>query len=223
MSRKQLLFISLSLIVAIGLISLLFRSSEQGEASKFQGGLSQETLLRKENSMFEGDSGFLDFSGNKEEGKLSSESVVEEEKQNAKPKSYLESLSPEEKSKLYERMYERFKPLVEKFPNNSLIPKKLSDEEAARKKELEDRYYQIQRDILERKDVPKSDMGFYLDTKLKRSDDMLEILKYGLENYKKTADGRPLNPEYEKLLMERLDSIGKSREEVVNAKKGLEP
>ncbi|MFB5651160.1 hypothetical protein ACE5IS_10975 [Leptospira wolffii] len=178
--------------------------------------------MRKENSVFEGGTGFLDFSASAEEESANS-SQTPESSSSSKPKSYWESLSEEDKAKLYEKMYEKYKPLLDKFPNNSLIPKKLSEEEQAKKKEAEDRYYRIQRDILERKDVPKEEMGFYLDTKLKRSDDMTEILKYGLETYKKASESQALNPEFERLIRERLESIEKSREEVLTARKALNP
>ncbi|TGL47441.1 LIC_20245 family lipoprotein [Leptospira wolffii] len=222
MNRKRLTLLLVFVFLCAFALYLLFESSEDKESSKFQGGLSQETLLRKENSVFEGGTGFLDFSASAEEESANS-SQTPESSSSSKPKSYWESLSEEDKAKLYEKMYEKYKPLLDKFPNNSLIPKKLSEEEQAKKKEAEDRYYRIQRDILERKDVPKEEMGFYLDTKLKRSDDMTEILKYGLETYKKASESQALNPEFERLIRERLESIEKSREEVLTARKALNP
>ncbi|TGK10447.1 hypothetical protein EHQ81_10710 [Leptospira selangorensis] len=220
--KRTFLILSILIVSLIGIFYLLFPGTSTTENSSYQGGLSEETLTRQENSLFEGGS-FLDFSGHVEETVSGPIAVTEEP--NSKPsrtKSYLESLSPEERAKLYDRLYEKFKPLTEKFPNNSLIPKKLSEEELAKKKENEDNYYRIQREILERKDVPKEEMSFYLNAKLKRSDDMLEILKYGMENYQKLVGENPknANPEYEKLIKERLDGISKSREEVISAQKG---
>lgn len=223
MNQKRTYLILFILIVSlIGIFYLLFPGTSTPENTNYQGGLSQETLTRQENSLFEGGT-FLDFSGHVEETVSGPVAVsAEPGSKPSRTKSYLESLSPEERAKLYEQMYERFKPLTEKFPNNSLIPKKLSEEEIAKKKENEDHYYRVQREILERKDVPKEEMSFYLNTKLKRSDDMLEILKYGMENYQKLVGENPksANPEYEKLLKERLDGISKSREEVISAQKG---
>ncbi|EIE01062.1 LIC_20245 family lipoprotein [Leptospira licerasiae] len=220
--KRTYLILSLLIVSLIGIFYLLFPETSTKENTSYQGGLSEETLNRKENSLFEGGS-FLDFSGHVEETVSGPVAIVGEP--NSKPtktKSYLESLSPEERAKLYEQLYEKFKPLTEKFPNNSLIPKKLSEEEIAKKKENEDHYYRVQREILERKDVPKEEMSFYLNTKLKRSDDMIEILKYGMENYQKLVGENPknANPEYEKLLKERLDGLSKSREEVISAQKG---
>ncbi|TGL58949.1 LIC_20245 family lipoprotein [Leptospira sarikeiensis] len=219
--KKTYIVITLLIISLIGIFYLLFPgASEHKENTNYQGGLSEETLLRKESSVFEGGS-FLDFSGHVEET-ASGPVAVQSETEPTKKKSYLESLTPEERAKLYEQMYEKFKPLTEKFPNNSLIPKKLTEEQTRKKKEDEDNYYRIQREILERKDVPKEEMTFYLSTKLKRSDDMLEILNYGMENYRKLVSDNPKssNLEYEKLLKERLESISKSREEVLAAQKG---
>ncbi|PJZ48563.1 LIC_20245 family lipoprotein [Leptospira saintgironsiae] len=220
--KRTYLILSIIIVSLIGIFYLLFPGTSTNENTSYQGGLSEETLTRKENSLFEGGS-FLDFSGHVEETVSAPVAITEEPvSKPSKTKSYLESLSPEEKAKLYEQLYEKFKPLTEKFPNNSLIPKKLSEEEIAKKKENEDRYYRIQREILERKDVPKEEMSFYLNAKLKRSDDMLEILKYGMENYQKLVNENPKNsnPEYEKLVKERLDGISKSREEVISAQKG---
>ncbi len=223
MNRKKLILLLSSVFAFFIFLSfyLFSVSNDEKDSTKFQGGLSQKTLLQKENSLFDSGSDFLNFSGNPEEETAVSSTGAESEP--AKPKSYLESLTPEEKAKLYERMYERFKPLVEKFPNNSLIPRKLTEAETAKRKEDEDHYYRVQREILERKDVPKDEMSFYLSTKLKRSDDMLEILKFGMENYQKAVLTQPTNPEYEKILKDRLDSISKGREEVINARKAIEP
>ncbi|PJZ76541.1 LIC_20245 family lipoprotein [Leptospira neocaledonica] len=220
--KRTYLILSVFIVSLIGIFYLLFPEPSAKENTYYQGGLSEETLTRKENSLFEGGS-FLDFSGHVEETVAGPVAVVSEpDSKPTKTKSYLESLSPEERAKLYDQLYERFKPLTEKFPNNSLIPKKLSEEETAKKKENEDHYYRVQREILERKDVSKEEMSFYLNTKLKRSDDMLEILKYGMENYQKLVGENPksANLEYEKLLKERLDGLSKSREEVISAQKG---
>ncbi|PKA16185.1 LIC_20245 family lipoprotein [Leptospira haakeii] len=220
--KRTFLILSLLIVSLIGIFYLLFPGTSTKENPSYQGGLSEETLTRQENSLFEGGS-FLDFSGHVEETVSGPIAVAEEPSSKpSRTKSYLESLSPEERAKLYDQLYEKFKPLTEKFPNNSLIPKKLSEEEMAKKKENEDHYYRIQREILERKDVAKEEMSFYLNAKLKRSDDMLEILKYGMENYQKLVGENPknANPEYEKLIKERLDGISKSREEVISAQNG---
>ncbi|TGK01765.1 hypothetical protein EHQ53_14900 [Leptospira langatensis] len=224
MTRKLVyFFVALAfLILAISSYFLFNPSSEENEAS-LQGGLSRETVLRKENSVFDG-GGFLEFSESSEGSVIDQTQNASEEEKPAKPKSYLDGLSPEERAKLYEKMYERFKPLVEKFPNNTLIPRKLTEAEAQKRKEDEDHYYRIQGEILERRDVPKEEMTFYLNSKLKRSDDMLEILQYGLDNYKKMVSENSQSPnlEYEKMVNERLESITKSKEEVLSAKKGMD-
>ncbi|MEI1279373.1 hypothetical protein V6Z05_13680 [Leptospira venezuelensis] len=220
--KRTYLILSVLIVSLIGIFYLLFPGTSTKESTSYQGGLSEETLTRQENSLFEGGS-FLDFSGHVEETASGPVALVEESgSKPTKTKTYLESLSPEERAKLYDQLYEKFKPLTEKFPNNSLIPRKLSEEEIAKKKENEDHYYRVQREILERKDVPKEEMSFYLNAKLKRSDDMLEILKYGMENYRKLVEENPksANPQYEKLVKERLDGISKSREEVISAQKG---
>ncbi|TGK03816.1 hypothetical protein EHO59_09790 [Leptospira semungkisensis] len=224
MTRKIIYSISVLVFLLVAISSyFLFSSSSEENEVVLQGGLSKETVLRKENSVFDG-GGFLEFSESSEEPAVDQDKTSDGEEKSPKPKSYLDSLSPEERAKLYEKMYERFKPLVEKFPNNTLIPRKLTDAETRKRKEDEDHYYRIQGEILDRRDVPKEEMTFYLNTKLKRSDDMLEILQYGMDNYKKmvSENAQSQNPEYEKMIKERLESIEKSKEEVLNAKKGMD-
>ncbi|EPG72484.1 hypothetical protein LEP1GSC058_0236 [Leptospira fainei serovar Hurstbridge str. BUT 6] len=219
--KHRFFFYSIFVILLLSVLLIAFWSPADNERKSelLQGGLSQDTVSRKESSLFDSSSGFVDFSGSTEE-KVSdpNEPKIPEEK-----KSYLDKLSDEDRAKLYEQMYERFKPLADRFPNNRLIPRKISSEEAVKRKEEEDNYYRIQSDLLDRKEVSKEDMNFFLDTKLKRSDDMLEILKYSMENFEKSsASDRSTNSEYGKIVKERIENIEKSRGEVLASKKSNE-
>ncbi|PJZ70779.1 hypothetical protein CH373_07650 [Leptospira perolatii] len=220
--NKRYLIYGILAFLAIVLIYLFLPTDEINESSSvLQGGLSEGNVARREESIFESQNGFLDFSGSAEEGSSQSESSTSDSSNKTEQKSYWDKLSPAEKTKLYEQMYERFKPLAEKFPNNKLIPRKLSQEETDKRKEEEDHYYQIQGDLLERREVSKDDMSYYLDTKLKKSDDMLEVLRYGFEQIEKIKPNTPGASEYINLMKERLESIEKGREEVLEAKKKL--
>ncbi|EQA46238.1 hypothetical protein LEP1GSC050_0487 [Leptospira broomii serovar Hurstbridge str. 5399] len=219
--KPRLFFYSIFAVLLLSglLISFWSPTDNKRKSELLQGGLSQETVSRQEHSLFDSSSGFVDFSGTTEERSTDpNEPKIPDEK-----KSYLDKLSDEDRAKLYEQMYERFKPLADRFPDNRLIPRKISSEEAAKRKEEEDHYYRIQSDLLDRKEVSKEDMNFFLDTKLKRSDDMLEILKYSIENFEKSSksDGSP-NGEYGKIVRERIENIEKSREEVLASKKSNE-
>ncbi|EQA35891.1 hypothetical protein LEP1GSC047_0280 [Leptospira inadai serovar Lyme str. 10] len=206
-----------AILVLSGVLISFWSPRDNGRKSELlQGGLSQDTVSRQEYSLFESSSGFVDFSGTTEEKAVDpNEPRLPEEK-----KSYLDKLSEEDRAKLYEQMYERFKPLADRFPDNRFIPRKISSEEAAKRKEEEDHYYRIQSDLLDRREVSKEDMNFFLDTKLKRSDDMLEILKYSMENFEKSSGSdRSANSEYGKIVRERIENIEKSRAEVLASKK----
>ncbi|TGK09026.1 hypothetical protein EHO60_13485 [Leptospira fletcheri] len=217
--NRRILFLTLIAFCVPALVYLGFfwiPAEAKKEDSVLQGGLSRRTVSSGEGSLFDRSSDFMRFAEPTEE--------IEHDDTTAKEGTSSESdRKEEERAKLLEQSYERFKPLAARFPNNRMIPKRLSQEETAKRREEEIRYDSIQSDLLEKREVLKEDLSFYLDQKLKRSDDMLEILKYGLESAQKSVpSATEPNAEYLKIVRERIENIEKNRSEVLSAKKNLE-
>ncbi|TGK20103.1 hypothetical protein EHO61_06255 [Leptospira fluminis] len=219
--NRRILFLSLISFLVLALVYFGFfwiPAEAEKEETVLQGGLSRRTVSSGEGSLFDGSSDFVHFQEPTEEtetdhdGKTAAAGTSSESDRNE-----------EERAKLLEQSYERFKPLADRFPNNRMIPKKLSPEETAKRREEETRYDSIQSDLLEKREVLKEDLSFYLNEKLKRSDDMLEILKYGLESVQKSLPiATDTNAEYLKIVRERIENIEKNRSEVLSAKKNIE-
>ncbi|EMN49858.1 hypothetical protein LEP1GSC088_0213 [Leptospira interrogans str. L1207] len=73
---------------------------------------------------------------------------------------------------------------------------------------------------MEGREVIKPEMEFYLDSKIKKTKDMVEILEYSMKFFQ---DSRKNDQDSSlKLIEERLVSLQKSREELVLAKKKLD-
>ncbi|EMJ96624.1 LIC_20245 family lipoprotein [Leptospira alstonii] len=179
------------------------------EGEKLKGGLSRNTVMREENSLFESGN-FLDFPAAEESETWGASK--------AEATSFYSSLSVQEKERIRKEVIQKVKPLAERFPDNSLIPRELNKEQEEKRKKDEERMYDIRVALLEGREVAKSDMEFYLDSKIKKSNDMTEILEYGLKFFK---DSRRNDSEL-KIVEERLSSLQKSREELIFAKKNLE-
>ncbi|WP_061249589.1 LIC_20245 family lipoprotein [Leptospira alstonii] len=179
------------------------------EGEKLKGGLSRNTVMREENSLFESGN-FLDFPAAEESETWGASK--------AEATSFYSSLSVQEKERIRKEVIQKVKPLAERFPDNSLIPRELNKEQEEKRKKDEERMYDIRVALLEGREVAKSDMEFYLDSKIKKSNDMTEILEYGLKFFK---DSRRNDSEL-KIVEEHLSSLQKSREELIFAKKNLE-
>ncbi|AOP36589.1 hypothetical protein A0128_21555 [Leptospira tipperaryensis] len=212
-------------ILGIVLLSLVYLVFENGETSfsrengneKLKSGLSRNTVDQDENSLFESGN-FLDFSksGVAENADVGSSEASAGE---AAAGGY-SSLSPEERERVRKEVIQKVKPLADRFPDNSMIPRELSKEEEEKRKRDEERMSEIRTALLEGREVEKPEMKFYLDSKIKRSNDMEEILEYSLKFFKDSQKNFPdssLN-----VIQERLQAIQKGREELVQAKKSLD-
>ncbi|GIX42991.1 MAG: hypothetical protein KatS3mg129_2724 [Leptospiraceae bacterium] len=93
---------------------------------------------------------------------------------------------------------EAFDKLREKFPNNSLIPKRMTPEEKKAQEEKQRRMLEIQSKISVRKATPE-EIEEYYEYQKKPIQDRLELLRYVLE---KLADELPedLKGQYEEVL-----------------------
>ncbi|EQA71972.1 hypothetical protein LEP1GSC059_0969 [Leptospira noguchii serovar Panama str. CZ214] len=130
------------------------------------------------------------------------------------------SLSLEEKDRIRKEVIQRLKSFADRFPNNSLIPRELTKKQEDKRKKDEERMFEIRMALLEGREVVRPEMEFYLDSKIKKTEDMVEILEYSMKFFqdsRKNDQGSSL-----KLMEERLVSLRKSTEELVVAKKKLE-
>ncbi len=108
---------------------------------------------------------------------------------------------------------ERFQQLKERFPNNSLLPTKLSPAEKDQKKQLEQRVSDATRAVLSRT-ASKEQVSTYYDFMEKQSKDRLEIVKYLVDIQKGSGD-----PEQEKKLetiqqtmIQQLEQVQKDKQ-----------
>ncbi|EMJ93723.1 hypothetical protein LEP1GSC198_1551 [Leptospira kirschneri str. JB] len=215
MNRKILY--SILLIFLCFTVSLFFL--EEGKSSKsnssenvrLSNGLSRNTVIRKEDSLFEsGD--FLNFTESEDLAVTDISSITT-------PKNEYSTLSPEEKDKIRKEVIQRVKSFADRFPDNLLIPRELTKAQEDKRKKDEERMSEVRIALLEGREVVKPEMEFYLDSKIKKTEDMVEILEYSMKFFqdsRKNNQGSSL-----KLIEERLVSLQKSREELTFAKKNL--
>ncbi|EMK06559.1 MULTISPECIES: LIC_20245 family lipoprotein [Leptospira] len=215
MNRKILY--SILLIFLCFTVSLFFL--EEGKSSKsnssenvrLSNGLSRNTVIRKEDSLFEsGD--FLNFTESEDLAVTDISSITT-------PKNEYSTLSPEEKDKIRKEVIQRVKSFADRFPDNLLIPRELTKAQEDKRKKDEERMSEVRIALLEGREVVKPEMEFYLDSKIKKTEDMVEILEYSMKFFQ---DSRKNNQDSSlKLIEERLVSLQKSREELTFAKKNL--
>ncbi|EMO03209.1 hypothetical protein LEP1GSC116_1805 [Leptospira interrogans serovar Icterohaemorrhagiae str. Verdun HP] len=129
-------------------------------------------------------------------------------------------MSSEEKDRIRKEVIQRVKSLADRFPDNSLIPRELTKTQEDKRKKDEERISEVRIALLEGREVIKPEMEFYLDSKIKKTKDMVEILEYSMKFFQ---DSRKNDQDSSlKLIEERLVSLQKSREELVLAKKKLD-
>ncbi|TGK27678.1 hypothetical protein EHQ05_07750 [Leptospira yasudae] len=190
-------------------------SSRSGN-ERLANGLSRDTVNREEGSLFESGN-FLDFS-NASESDTNVASTGDAS--SAEAAGGYSNLSPEEKERIRKEVIQKVKPLADRFPNNSLIPRELTKEQEEKKKKDEERMDEVRAALLEGREVAKPEMTFYLDSKIKRSDDMTEILEYSVQFFKDAGRNYPTSSL--KVIEERLHSLRESKNELLNAKKNLD-
>ncbi|PJZ52925.1 LIC_20245 family lipoprotein [Leptospira adleri] len=223
--KKKLIYSVLGIVILF-LIYLVFDNGETGfsrdkENEKLKSGLSRATVDQDENSLFESGN-FLDFSrsGVTENSNVDSVSNEGSSEEAAAEGGGYSNLSPEERERLRKEVIRKVKPLADRFPGNSMIPRELTREEEEKRKRDEERMSEIRIALLEGREVEKPEMKFYLDSKIRRSNDMEEILEYSLKFFKESQKNFPDSSL--KVIQERLITIQKGREELVQAKKNLD-
>ncbi|EJO67972.1 hypothetical protein LEP1GSC132_0100 [Leptospira kirschneri str. 200803703] len=185
--------------------------SNSSENVRLSNGLSRNTVIRKEDSLFEsGD--FLNFTESEDLAVTDISSITT-------PKNEYSTLSPEEKDRIRKEVIQRVKSFADRFPDNLLIPRELTKAQEDKRKKDEERMSEVRIALLEGREVVKPEMEFYLDSKIKKTEDMVEILEYSMKFFqdsRKNNQGSSL-----KLIEERLVSLQKSKEELTFAKKNL--
>ncbi|KAA1264205.1 hypothetical protein C4X99_00685 [Leptospira interrogans serovar Geyaweera] len=186
--------------------------NDSSENVSLSNGLSRSTVIRREDSLFESGN-FLNFTE-------SEDLPVTNISSTNTPKNEYSTLSSEEKDRIREEVIQRVKSLADRFPDNSLIPRELTKTQEDKRKKDEERISEVRIALLEGREVIKPEMEFYLDSKIKKTKDMVEILEYSMKFFQ---DSRKNDQDSSlKLIEERLVSLQKSREELVLAKKKLD-
>ncbi len=186
--------------------------NDSSENVSLSNGLSRSTVIRREDSLFESGN-FLNFTE-------SEDLPVTNISSTNTPKNEYSTLSSEEKDRIRKEVIQRVKSLADRFPDNSLIPRELTKTQEDKRKKDEERISEVRIALLEGREVIKPEMEFYLDSKIKKTKDMVEILEYSMKSFQ---DSRKNDQDSSlKLIEERLVSLQKSREELVLAKKKLD-
>ncbi|WP_061241515.1 LIC_20245 family lipoprotein [Leptospira interrogans] len=186
--------------------------NDSSENLSLSNGLSRSTVIRREDSLFESGN-FLNFTE-------SEDLPVTNISSTNTPKNEYSTLSSEEKDRIRKEVIQRVKSLADRFPDNSLIPRELTKTQEDKRRKDEERISEVRIALLEGREVIKPEMEFYLDSKIKKTKDMVEILEYSMKFFQ---DSRKNDQDSSlKLIEERLVSLQKSREELVLAKKKLD-
>ncbi len=186
--------------------------NDSSENVSLSNGLSRSTVIRREDSLFESGN-FLNFTE-------SEDLPITNISSTNTPKNEYSTLSSEEKDRIRKEVIQRVKSLADRFPDNSLIPRELTKTQEDKRKKDEERISEVRIALLEGREVIKPEMEFYLDSKIKKTKDMVEILEYSMKFFQ---DSRKNDQDSSlKLIEERLVSLQKSREELALAKKKLD-
>ncbi|EMF74022.1 hypothetical protein LEP1GSC145_2436 [Leptospira interrogans serovar Djasiman str. LT1649] len=186
--------------------------NDSSENVSLSNGLSRSTVIRREDSLFESGN-FLNFTE-------SEDLPVTNISSTNTPKNEYSTLSSEEKDRIRKEVIQRVKSLADRFPDNSLIPRELTKTQEDKRRKDEERISEVRIALLEGREVIKPEMEFYLDSKIKKTKDMVEILEYSMKFFQ---DSRKNDQDSSlKLIEERLVSLQKSKEELVLAKKKLD-
>ncbi|WP_061244394.1 LIC_20245 family lipoprotein [Leptospira interrogans] len=215
---KKILYSILLIFLCSSVVFMFFLEEEKilkndsSENVSLSNGLSRSTVIRREDSLFESGN-FLNFTE-------SEDLPVTNISSTNTPKNEYSTLSSEEKDRIRKEVIQRVKSLADRFPDNSLIPRELTKTQEDKRKKDEERISEVRIALLEGREVIKPEMEFYLDSKIKKTKDMVEILEYSMKSFQ---DSRKNDQDSSlKLIEERLVSLQKSREELVLAKKKLD-
>ncbi|WP_000037753.1 LIC_20245 family lipoprotein [Leptospira interrogans] len=215
---KKILYSILLIFLCSSVVFMFFLEEEKilkndsSENVSLSNGLSRSTVIRREDSLFESGN-FLNFTE-------SEDLPVTNISSTNTPKNEYSTLSSEEKDRIRKEVIQRVKSLADRFPDNSLIPRELTKTQEDKRRKDEERISEVRIALLEGREVIKPEMEFYLDSKIKKTKDMVEILEYSMKFFQ---DSRKNDQDSSlKLIEERLVSLQKSKEELVLAKKKLD-
>ncbi|WP_000037748.1 LIC_20245 family lipoprotein [Leptospira interrogans] len=215
---KKILYSILLIFLCSSVVFMFFLEEEKilkndsSENVSLSNGLSRSTVIRREDSLFESGN-FLNFTE-------SEDLPITNISSTNTPKNEYSTLSSEEKDRIRKEVIQRVKSLADRFPDNSLIPRELTKTQEDKRKKDEERISEVRIALLEGREVIKPEMEFYLDSKIKKTKDMVEILEYSMKFFQ---DSRKNDQDSSlKLIEERLVSLQKSREELALAKKKLD-
>lgn len=147
-----------------------------------------------ESSLFDSNSGFLDFSGvgdNSQSYPLTTQNLTEEEK--------------EKRRKL---LIEKYKELAERFPGNRFIPREYTPEEKEKMERREANMNFLTEKIISGEELTPNEQAYFYFNKLEEIKEKLEIIEYAKKKFEE--DGI-LNETTRKIIDERLNSIMERR------------
>lgn len=176
--------------------------NDSSENVSLSNGLSRSTVIRREDSLFESGN-FLNLTTESEDSPVTNISSTNT------PKNEYSTLSSEEKDRIRREVIQRVKSLADHFPDNSLIPRELTKTQEDKRRKDEERISEVRIALLEGREVIKPEMEFYLDSKIKKTKDMVEILEYSMKFFQ---DSRKNDQDSSlKLIEERSVSLQKRR------------
>lgn len=125
--------------------------SNSSENVRLSNGLSRNTVIRKEDSLFEsGD--FLNFTESEDLAVTDISSITT-------PKNEYSTLSPEEKDRIRKEVIQRVKSFADRLPDNLLIPRELTKAQEDKRKKDEERIVGSSNCIVGRKGSCKTRNG----------------------------------------------------------------
>lgn len=179
---KKILYSILLIFLCSSVVFMFFLEEEKilkndsSENVSLSNGLSRSTVIRREDSLFESGN-FLNFTE-------SEDLPVTNISSTNTPKNEYSTLSSEEKDRIRKEVIQRVKSLADRFPDNSLIPRELTKTQEDKRRKDEERISEVRIALLEGREVIKPEMEFYLDSKIKKTKDMVEILEYSMKFFK---------------------------------------
>lgn len=153
----------------------------------------------KDSSLFDSQSGFLDFSkGQSPVGGEKTQPTAQT------PVHDTAGISPEERARRRELVIQKFEHLAEKFPNNRYLPRKRSPEEEAEFRKTEENMGLLLDRIVSGDNLTPNERAYFYNQKQLESQEKLEILEYA---NKQLVESGYLPQESQEMVKERMASI----------------
>lgn len=199
--KKNLILISIAVLVLMAFYLLISNKEEEKTSNSKKSYSSNQSIAREaiqkdslESSLFDSNSGFLDFSGvgdNSQSYPLTTQNLTEEEK--------------EKRRKL---LIEKYKELAERFPGNRFIPREYTPEEKEKMERREANMNFLTEKIISGEELTPNEQAYFYFNKLEEIKEKLEIIEYAKKKFEE--DGI-LNETTRKIIDERLNSIMERR------------